>query len=95
MSFFSFSCFIEVHTRCYKLEVFYINICGLSSARRKYATLRCSFYLHYAENTGAIAAPHRGDTDIVTDGKVVSRRHDVADDVIADGTSLVVVVACP
>ena len=62
VSFFSFSCVIEVHTRCYKLEVFYINICGFSSARRKYATV---FILFATYNLSAIAVPHRDDTDII------------------------------
>ena len=59
----SFSCVIEVHTRCYKVEVFYINICGFSSARR--SMLPCSFYLHYTSNLSSFAVPHRADTDII------------------------------
>ena len=62
-NFCSFSCVIEVHTRCYKLEVFYINICGFSSARRKYATM--FIYLHYTSNLSSIVVPHRDDTDII------------------------------
>ena len=42
----SFSCVIEAHTPCYKLEVFYINICGFSCTRRKYATMFILFALY-------------------------------------------------
>ena len=59
----SFSCVIEVHTRCYELEVFYINICGFSSARLKYAIMFILFALY--SNLSSIAAPHRDDTDII------------------------------
>ena len=59
----SFCCVIEVHTRCYKLEVFYINIFGFSSTRGKYATM--FILLHYTENVSAIVVPHRVYIDII------------------------------
>ena len=42
---------------------FYIQICGFSSTRRKYATMFILFALY--KNVCAIVVPHRVDTDII------------------------------
>ena len=59
----SFSCVIEVHARCYKLEVFCTNICGCSSARRKYATVFILFALYRKRKR--YCCSHRVDADII------------------------------
>ena len=59
----SFSSLIEVHTRRYKLEVFYINICGFLV--QDGSKLQCSFYLHYTDKLSTLAVPHRDDTGII------------------------------
>ena len=60
----SFSCVIEVHTRCYKLEVFLHKYLAVFLVQDG-SMLTCSFYLHYTDKLSTIAVPHRDDTDII------------------------------